>query len=332
MLCLMRRLLGLVAVLATVLLFSGCFKLDMDLEVQSDESISGTMIIGLEKELATMGGQDPSELFGDSGDLPEGATTEEWSDDRFIGQKVTFSDVPLSEFTEGMAEDGDEFTLTKQGDEFVFDATFDLTQDEAEGFDPTEMMKGAELRVSLTFPGRVKESNGDEDGRTVTWEPKVGEKNEMHAVASAEGSVIDTVAGFVLPVGAGLVFIGLIAGLLFFSKRSTAGPADASAAPYSTPGSEAPVMPVTSVTPDLPGTAPAGAAPDEPGEAETEAPGDSPSDEESPVAESTSDDSAGTADSGSSDSGSSDSGSSDSGSSDSGSSDSGSSDSGSSSD
>jgi len=331
MLCAMRRLLGLLAVLATVLLFSGCFKLDMDLEVHSDETISGTMVIGLEKELASMGGQDPSELFGDSGDLPEGATTEEWSDDRFIGQKVTFSDVPLSEFTEGMAEDGDEFRLTKQGDEFVFDATFDLTQDETEGFDPTEMMKGAELRVSLTFPGRVKDSNGDKDGRTVTWEPKVGEKNEMHAVASAEGSVIDTLAGLALPVGAGVVFIGLIAGLLYFNKRSAAGPSDASAAPSTTPGSDAPFVPVTAVTPDLPSTVPAGAAPDEPSEAETEDHADDSTSSSADSSDGGSSDSD-SSDSGASDSGSSDSGSSDSGSSDSGSSDGGSSDSGSSSD
>lgn len=254
MLCAMRRLLGLAAVMATVLLFSGCFKVDMDLEVHSDETVSGTAIFGVQKEFAEeLGGED---AFAD-GELPAGATSEDWSDDRFVGQKITFRDVALSEFNDTTSDDGgDALTITKNGDEFVLDGTFDMSQDESEGFDPTELMASAELEVTFTFPGKVKESNGDVSGRSVTWHPKAGDKNEMHAVAAASGSFGDTLSGLVLPVGVGLGFVVVIGGLLYATKRSAAGS--------------------TVVEPGEPGEAPSDSPSDAPGDAPEDAPGDAP--------------------------------------------------------
>lgn len=257
MLCAMRRLLGLAAVMATVLLFSGCFKLDMDLEVHSDETLSGTMIFGVQKELAEMNGEDM--FSGDdllSGEeFPAGTTSEDWSDDRFVGKEITFKDVPLGEFNSSMSDDPDSaISITKEGDEFVLDGNFDMSQDESEGFDPTEMMAGAVLEMTFTFPGKVKESNGDASGRSVTWHPKVGDKNEMHAVAAAEGSFTDTLSGLVLPVGVGLGFVVLIGGLLYATKRSAAGS--------------------TVDEPGEPGESPSDSPSDSPGDAPEDTPGD----------------------------------------------------------
>jgi len=174
-----------------------------------------------------MSGED---MFGEE-DLPAGGTSKDWSNDRFVGKEITFDNAPLSEFTESMSEDGgDGLSITRNGDEFVLDGSFDMSQEASDGFDPSEMMAGAELEVTFTFPGKVKESNGDESGRSVTWHPKVGEKNEMHAVAAAKGSFGDTLSDLVLPVGVGLGLLLLIGGLLYATKRtaasSTAAPTD----------------------------------------------------------------------------------------------------------
>ena len=55
----------------------------------------------------------------------------------------------------------------------------------------TEAFDTAELRIAITFPGEVLETNGQVEGTTVTWEPVFGERNVLSAVASASGDACE---------------------------------------------------------------------------------------------------------------------------------------------
>lgn len=200
----MRRSTAFVLGILGLLLLSGCFKADMDLEVTEDDLVSGTMLIALDEELAAMA-DEGDDVLPDPDDLPEGARVEEYAEDGMVGQRVTFSDVPLAEFDAQLQEDveeGSAWSLTRDGDQFVFDASFSADEMAADADDsPTgenaefekqmqammeQMLSTAEFRVAITFPGEVEETNGELEGTTVTWDLDITKGADMHAVAAAD--------------------------------------------------------------------------------------------------------------------------------------------------
>jgi hypothetical protein len=227
----MRRTTTVAATAVALLSLSGCFKLDMDVTVNSDDTLDGVVVFAVDEDLADLSdeeSEDDSELTEE--DVPEGAEIEEYDEDGFVGQKVTFDGVSIEEINESFSSEGDtggpgEWTLTHEGDEYRFTGDMDLTE-MATGEDDLDMgafMQGAELRVAMTFPGDVTESNGEVDGSTVVWEPEIGEKNDMTAVAQ-EASGLST--GLVLAVAGGVVALLLVVAgsVLLARRRRTSGP------------------------------------------------------------------------------------------------------------
>ncbi|SDT68023.1 hypothetical protein SAMN04515669_5807 [Jiangella sp. DSM 45060] len=267
------------AVVASALLLTGCFKIDMQLDVSSDDTVDGEMVFAVSRDVSAMAesmGEDPDDLLsGEIDDLPEGTRAEEYEDDDFVGQRYVFDDVPLSEFDQNGT-----FSITHEGDEIVVGGNLDLTDMDpeamAEEFDGEEMpfgdlsgmMDSMDLRVAITFPGEVTEHNGELDGTTVTWTPVAGETNEINARSADSGG---GGGGDGIPVWIWIVVVAVVlglAGLLFFlsRNRNQAPPAEEAtvgAVPPPPPGPAADTAPVQPTTP-LPTTPPPPEA--EPGE------------------------------------------------------------------
>ncbi|MGH2591725.1 MAG: LppM family (lipo)protein, partial [Actinomycetota bacterium] len=167
------------AIGALALLLSACLKLDIDLQVQADNTVSGGIIFGVDKQLLELTGGSVEDILGTSAPIPEdveGVTTEPFEDDTFVGQQFSFEGVPLEEFSSG------DLVITREGEVFRVSGALDLSSglDGATGlsgltgpFSPEELLQGAEMQVRMTFPGEVTESNGEVDGNTVTWIPVV---------------------------------------------------------------------------------------------------------------------------------------------------------------
>ena len=187
---------------AAVFLLTGCMRLDMQLTVQADDTVDGSIVMAFSDEIAEMLGSDPASVWDEmgsemEGDLPPGATQEPYSQDGYTGTRVTFTDVPLSEMTGAGA---DELMIWRDGDEFVLEWDMDTSEStgELDGF--SESFLGSfDVRVSVTFPGAVSDHNGTLTGRTVTWEPTFGEASTLRARAAASGGglagAIDSVLG-----------------------------------------------------------------------------------------------------------------------------------------
>jgi hypothetical protein len=111
-----RRMLHLAALLTMTLLLSGCLKAHVNLTLNEDDTVDGSMIFAISREAADLTGQDPEALVdqmaGSEAPLPEGVEFESspYDDGEFIGQEFTFSDAPL----DTLAEDGG-FTITREG-------------------------------------------------------------------------------------------------------------------------------------------------------------------------------------------------------------------------
>lgn len=213
---------GMLAVALT-----GCMKLDMNLELQSDDTIDGTMVVAVSRELAELSGTDPEELSeqlreealsGD--DMPEGSTVEPYEDEDFIGSEVTFDGAPLDAFG------GEDQTLSirRDGDEFVVAGSMDLSTASTEGLDLTQ---GVDVKIAISFPGAVAEHDGELDGTTVTWIAEPGEVTPINARGAAEAGALGALAGSLLYVVIGavvLVVVLVVVLLVVRSRRRSAAP------------------------------------------------------------------------------------------------------------
>jgi hypothetical protein len=213
-------------------LLAGCFKVNMDVEVSPENTVSGSAVIAFDQSLLELSGQSVDQLFQDMdlSDLPAGATVEPYEEDGFVGQEITFSDVPLDEFrgSEAAGATGEPIAIERRGDEFHVTGRFDMSGQEFAGGGqiPQGLLDRFEFRISITFPGEVKSSTGEVDGNTVTWEPRFGEDTRIEAVASAIPSESSPLMTILLIVAVVLI-LGAVAFLLLRRRPApAAGPMD----------------------------------------------------------------------------------------------------------
>lgn len=224
-----RRLGRLLGGAALALILAGCFKVNMDVEVAPDNTVSGSAVVAVDESLLELSGQSADQLLAqmDLSELPEGATSSEYRQDGFIGQEITFADMTLEEFstdsTLSGSQAGEDLNIVRQGDEFHVSGGFDMSGEEFTGSEiPQQFFDSFEFRISMTFPGEVKSSSGDIDGNTVTWEPKFGENTQIQAVASAIPSSSGFPVFMVVLIAAGALVLGAIAFLLTHRKAALA--------------------------------------------------------------------------------------------------------------
>ncbi|MFC7878396.1 LppM family (lipo)protein [Isoptericola sp. NPDC057391] len=245
---------AIAAVLAAVglLALAGCMKVDMDMTLSEDDTVSGTIVMAVSNSLAETMGMEPGELWDQAGGemsqgLPEGATQEPYSDDEYTGTRYTFSDAPISDISGG---DDESLSITRDGDTYVVDGTMNLSEgsEELEQL-PQDVRDAFDVRLAITFPGPVSDATGTVDGNTVTWTPQVGENTEIHAVGAATAG--SSFPWWIVGLVVGLVVIGLV---VWFVVRNNRRPApvtgtatgDAALAAQAAPGA----VPAAGPTPE----------------------------------------------------------------------------------
>jgi hypothetical protein len=238
-----RRLVRALGALAIALLLAGCFKVNMNLDVAADNTVSGNAIIAVDESLLELSGQSVDDLFADMdlSDLPPGSSADPYREDGFVGQEITFESVPLSEFAGNGAltgsATGEDLNIVREGDEFHVTGGFDMSGQEFTGTEvPQQFLDNFEFKISITFPGEVTSATGDIDGNTVTWEPKIGENTRIEAVASAIPSSSSPILMIVL-IAIGALVLGAI---VFFLTHRTPAPAASPTSGWETTPSAAP--------------------------------------------------------------------------------------------
>jgi hypothetical protein len=241
---------------AMALLLAGCFKVNMDVEVSPENTVAGNAVIAVDESILQLSGQSADQLFQDMNlsELPAGATVSPYEEDGFIGQEITFDDMPLEAFTQNntlsgsSGGTGEELNIVRRGDEFHVTGAFDMTGAEFTGTEiPEQFLESFEFRISITFPGEVESATGEIDGNTVTWEPRIGQNNPVEAVASAIPSKSSPLL-MILLIAAGALVLGAIGYLLTHRKAPApaAGPVDDGA---TSPFEATPAMPGGPVEP-----------------------------------------------------------------------------------
>ena len=235
------RFVGVLAGVALTLALSACLKLDVDLTVTPQDTVNGTMILGIDKSVAAMAGQSEEQLRQQ---FTEGAPTsapgtkvEPYTDDTYIGSKITFTEVPLADLNKDNSKDQLRIVHDKDAGTYTVSGELDLSQ-----LNPNEGMGSAfartlDVHIAITLPGDVIEHNGTLDGTTVTWVAKPGEKLTMHAV-SEEASAIPWVPVLAIGIPTLLVIAGVVTWLVLRRR-----PVPAQEAPPAAPTSPDPAPP-----------------------------------------------------------------------------------------
>ena len=222
---------GRVAMVAALaLLLTGCLKLDMDLQIQSDDTVNGAIIFAVSKDVLELTGGSAEDLLGGETPFPsdvEGVTTEEYDDGEFAGQQFNFDGVPISQFAAD-PEDPESLSIVREGDTFVVSGALDLSQGLSGATGATgaeQFLESAEIRIAITFPGEVTESNGEVDGNTVSWAPEFGERVDIQATGSAIASGGDSNTLLYVLIGVGAVLlIAIIIIVVVMGRRKKGEP------------------------------------------------------------------------------------------------------------
>ena len=210
----MRRVIVIrrvVAVAASVLLLSSCYRSDFGVTVNDDGSGEVDIVLAVDPErLQELGeqfgdesglGEDPCEQIRSESEsgagLPEGTEVEPYDEDGFCGVRVTapfeagtdISSFVLDDLEFGSDADSpvvfESFVIERDGEGWRFDATTGASSDTG-GMD-TGLLEGflddASNTVRVRLPGNVIEDDADrtEDGHLV-WELDVfGSSRTLHA-------------------------------------------------------------------------------------------------------------------------------------------------------
>ena len=164
------------------ILMTGCIKLNMDLQLRSDDTVDGSVIFAVNKQVLQLTGKSFDDLTGGQSAVPSGVPvqTSDYDDDQYSGKKYTFEDVPISRFSGDGSTDS--LSIVHQGDTFVVSGALDLSAaDTSQIPNADQAFSTADISLSITFPGAVQAASagGVISGNTVTWKPTFGEKTQI---------------------------------------------------------------------------------------------------------------------------------------------------------
>ncbi len=215
-----------VLTLLATLTLSGCIRYNVDMTLSEDDTASGTIVVAVQKGVGEQMGvandeEALTQLFGESPFGPSFAP-KDYADGDWVGKSYTFDTVAITD----LGDLASLFTVTRDGDVFSVDGdAAPVTEDEK-----SQMPPGAESKVSITFPGKVIDSNGTVDGRTVTWD-LFTMTDPIHATGNATGPGSGLGVPAWLLVGGGIALVMLVgaavAVILLRRRRDPAAHADA---------------------------------------------------------------------------------------------------------
>ncbi|MEU8287796.1 DUF3153 domain-containing protein [Micromonospora sp. NPDC048905] len=223
--------------LLLVAALSGCMQLNMGLTVNADDTVDGQLLLTAEKSLLTSRNKNIPAAFAELRQnipaLPAGEETR-YEDDKLFGAQISYRKAPLAGF------DTESVKLVRDGDLYRFTLPLDPSKYGGKVAQQNPQQQQAFLKlmsfeISVAFPGRVIDSNGTVNGRSVSWkvEPNQDKPIELRAVAEAPprpstspvAAGDDGEIGWPLIVGGVLLLLLLAAvGVLLLRRRRPTAP------------------------------------------------------------------------------------------------------------
>lgn len=205
----MKKTLAVALAAALTLLLSGCFRMHVNLTLEENDKASGSVVFAVSDEAASQLQMEPKQMFealleqsgGADAMAPEGSTQKDYAQDGYTGLEWTFASQPISE-----ASGTGDLDIKRDGDDYVVTGKLDMGDQTDET--SAQLMESSDIAVNITFPGEVKEANGEINGNTVTWKASATGTTDI----SARGSAVANSGGISWPL-----IIGIIVGVLIIA-------------------------------------------------------------------------------------------------------------------
>jgi hypothetical protein len=227
---------ALTAAIFVVLATTGCIKVDMGVTVSDQDTVSGSSVFAFNSKLVEIAKQngadedmfDTATMFAEQ----DGVSTESYSDGDYVGTKYNFKDIPLDKFFS--QSDSSSLHVERKGDQLVVSGLMDTSGGSSDvdavrnNPETKALFDGSGIKVSITLPGQIISTNGQQDGNTITWTGDVGSVINFKAVADTSGkAVVATNASgasadysWVWYLVAGLLVVGGAVAFVLVRKRS----------------------------------------------------------------------------------------------------------------
>src|SRR5262249_880482 len=181
----------LVTATCLVFLLVGCTKVDMNVMVRGDDHVDGSIILGIDRQVIGVNGVSEQEFVEQLRSrtfqgTPRGESVEKYRDDQYVGTKLVLKEVRLADFNQSTGNGGRK--IVTDGDGLKVWGTIDTRPTVAGATDSRRFADAFNVHIGVTFPGRVLRTNGELDGRTVSWRPRYGERLDLAAEAEDGGA------------------------------------------------------------------------------------------------------------------------------------------------
>lgn len=239
-----------VLAVALVMVSSGCVRYHLDVVAEADDTVNGSIVMAFDTDaMAAMTGLGSMTTSDESNPLAEIETDfeamkarmtagtvelEPYQQEEFNGYRIAYTDVPFADLGPmlGVLTDDEAsgtMTIRRDAGRFVFDATSetDGAADASEAAFMRMLLRDADMRISIAFPGPVQEANGQVSGNTVTWgTEQILDGTAMRAVGDASPPALLTGAGapYVIVWVSVLLAAGLALLVLATRRRAAKGP------------------------------------------------------------------------------------------------------------
>ena len=210
-----------------VFLLVGCTKVDMNVTVRGDDHVDGSIILGIDRQVIEVNGVSEQEFVEQLRSrtfqrTPHGESVEKYSDDQYVGTKLVLRAVRLADFNQSTGDGG--LKIVHDGDRFKLSGTIDTRPTVAGAADSRRFADAFNVQIRVTFPGPVLRTNGELDGRTVSWRPRYGERLDLAAEAEDGGSPwLNTVVLGGVPGLAVLLAVAASVGVALKRRRAAFG-------------------------------------------------------------------------------------------------------------
>ncbi|HEX6351925.1 LppM family (lipo)protein [Actinophytocola sp.] len=185
---------------------TGCLRVHAALAISPDDRVSGTLVVAA----LPVNDQDNGPILTIPPELTERVRSEKYTQDGYVGQKVTFSDlrfVDVAQLVQTISEARQyRLSLRRAGDLVTLAGSIDLTQV------PKDR---ADVQIKVAFPGSVNRTNGTEgDDDAVSWSPKPGAVTEFDAISEYSSAGGESWEKWALMVGGAAGLAAIVATLL----------------------------------------------------------------------------------------------------------------------
>lgn len=206
----------LLALLVVGTALGGCARVRTALALQPDDTVTGEIVVATPER----GQDDRGPAITLPEDLASDVEVSAYRQDGYTGSVLRFDSLTFEQVAElnqaaGPAGSAVQFQMRRAGNRVQVSGRVDLK---------TVSVDRADFQLKISFPGEVLETNGEDDGDTVSWTFTPGEVTDFNAVVAVDDPNAPSPLNWT--IGLGVLVAAAAAGTVWYARQTRNPPID----------------------------------------------------------------------------------------------------------